>query len=204
MTRLKSVPMLAVAFAGAPGLLYAQASPFLTGVTSLQDNILQWLTPIAIILVMVLGAMAMANRVVENCGNTLILRCSGSEHGGTSQFASRLIGEREVMRVTTSRSRRATEVLPTITHSQHLSIESAVMGSEIEQLPDLAGYLKLASNPAWVRVGLRPLAAARGTAGPATARGAGRIPTFPGMSSPGAAAGSGRESEHAHDGFEPG
>src|SRR6516164_7140860 len=33
-----------------------------------------------------------ANTIVENCGNTLILRCSGSEHGGTSQFASRLIG----------------------------------------------------------------------------------------------------------------
>ena len=115
------------------------------------------------------------------------------------------------MRVTTSRSRRATEVLPTITHSQHLNIESAVMGSEIEQLPDLAGYLKLASNPAWVRVGLRPVAAARGTAAPATARGAGRILTFPGMRPPaaacsresGAAAGGGRESEHARDGFEP-
>ena len=145
-----------------------------------------------------------AQTIVENCGNTLILRCSGSEHGGTSQFASRLIGEREVMRVTTSRSRRATEVLPTITHSQHLSIESAVMGSQIEQLPDLAGYLKLASNPAWVRVGLRPVAAARATAAPATARGAGRILTFPGMRSPDAAAGSGRESEHARDGFEPG
>ena len=145
-----------------------------------------------------------AQTIVENCGNTLILRCSGSEHGGTSQFASRLIGEREVMRVTTSRSRRATEVLPTITHAQHLSIESAVMGSEIEQLPDLAGYLKLASNPAWVRVGLRPLTAARDTAAPATAPGAGRILTFPRMRSPGAAAGSDRESEHARDGFEPG
>jgi type IV secretory pathway TraG/TraD family ATPase VirD4 len=144
-----------------------------------------------------------AQTIVENCGNTLILRCSGSEHGGTSQFASRLIGEREVMRVTTSRSRRATEVWPSITHSEHLSIESAVMGSEIEQLPDLAGYLKLASNPAWVRVGLRPVAAARATAAPATARGAGRILTFPRMRSPVAAAGSGRESEHARDGFEP-
>ena len=39
-----------------------------------------------------------AQTLVENCGNTLILRCSGSEHGGTSQFASRLIGEREVLR----------------------------------------------------------------------------------------------------------
>jgi type IV secretion system protein VirB2 len=63
MTRLKSVPMLAAAFAGAPGLVYAQASPFLTGVTSLQENILAWLTPVAIILVMVLGGMAMANRI---------------------------------------------------------------------------------------------------------------------------------------------
>lgn len=46
-----------------PQLAYAQASPFLTGATALQTNILAWLTPIAIILVMVLGAMAMANRI---------------------------------------------------------------------------------------------------------------------------------------------
>lgn len=48
-----------------PQLVYAQtsSSPFLTGATSLQTNILAWLTPIAIILVMVLGAMAMANRI---------------------------------------------------------------------------------------------------------------------------------------------
>lgn len=63
MTRLKSVPLVAVALAGAPELVYAQASPFLTGVTSLQENILAWLTPVAIILVMVLGGMAMANRI---------------------------------------------------------------------------------------------------------------------------------------------
>ena len=37
--------------------------PFMTGVTSLQTNILAWLTPVAIILVMVLGGMAMANRI---------------------------------------------------------------------------------------------------------------------------------------------
>ncbi len=46
-----------------PDLALAQASPFLTGANALQTNILAWLTPIAIILVMVLGAMAMANRV---------------------------------------------------------------------------------------------------------------------------------------------
>jgi len=46
-----------------PDLAFAQASPFMTGATSLQTNILAWLTPVAIILVMVLGAMAMANRI---------------------------------------------------------------------------------------------------------------------------------------------
>jgi len=39
------------------------ASPFMTGATALQTNILAWLTPIAIILVMALGGMAMANRM---------------------------------------------------------------------------------------------------------------------------------------------
>jgi len=96
-----------------------------------------------------------AQTIVENCGNTLILRCSGSEHGGTSQFASRLIGERAVTRITTSRSRRATEFLASTTHTEHPGIEAAVMGSEIEQLPDLQGYLKFASSPVWQRVHLR-------------------------------------------------
>lgn len=47
-----------------PALALAQAqSPFMTGASALQTNILAWLTPIAIILVMALGAMAMANRM---------------------------------------------------------------------------------------------------------------------------------------------
>ena len=50
-------------FLGLPGLALAQCSPFRTGATALQTNILAWLTPIAIILVMVLGAMAMAARM---------------------------------------------------------------------------------------------------------------------------------------------
>jgi type IV secretion system protein VirB2 len=57
--RVASVCML---LAG-PQLAIAQASPFLTGATALQTNILAWLTPIAVILVMALGAMAMANRM---------------------------------------------------------------------------------------------------------------------------------------------
>ncbi len=52
-----------IVLAALPELAGAQSSPFLTGATALQSNILAWLTPIAIILVMVLGAMAMANRM---------------------------------------------------------------------------------------------------------------------------------------------
>jgi type IV secretory pathway TraG/TraD family ATPase VirD4 len=102
-----------------------------------------------------------AQTIVENCSNTLILRCSGSEQGGTSQFASRLIGEREVIRRQRSRgrdrdglfqsqsTRRSTQV------SEQQVIESAVLASELEQLPDLSGYLKTASARGWVRIRLR-------------------------------------------------
>lgn len=54
---------LVTAFLALPQAAFAQASPFLTGATALETNILAWLTPIAIILVMVLGGMAMANRI---------------------------------------------------------------------------------------------------------------------------------------------
>lgn len=54
---------LIMAIALAPGVALAQASPFLTGANSLQTNILAWATPIAVILVMALGLMAMANRI---------------------------------------------------------------------------------------------------------------------------------------------
>lgn len=56
--------LLASLLWAAPALALAQsASPFMTGATALQTNILAWLTPIAVILVMALGAMAMANRM---------------------------------------------------------------------------------------------------------------------------------------------
>jgi Type IV secretion-system coupling protein DNA-binding domain len=95
-----------------------------------------------------------AQTIVENCGNTLILRCSGSDHGGTANFASRLIGQREVLRTNRSRSRRPTDLLSATTLSEHIGIEPAVMDSQIEQLPDLSGYLKFASVPNWQRVTL--------------------------------------------------
>ena len=104
---------------------------------------------------------AEAQTIVENCGNTLILRCAGSENGGTSQFASRLIGQREVVRTTESRSRRGFQLMSSVTRSEHRNVEFAVLDSEIEQLPDLKGYLKFASSPEWRRVTLSPPATAR-------------------------------------------
>jgi hypothetical protein len=98
---------------------------------------------------------AEAQSIVENCGNTLILRCSASENGGTARFASRLIGEREVIREHVSHSRRVglfSEPHSSESRSTQHVIETAVLPSEIEQLPDLVGYLKLASRPEWLKV----------------------------------------------------
>jgi Type IV secretion-system coupling protein DNA-binding domain len=101
-----------------------------------------------------------AETIVENCGNTLILRCSASEHGGTSEFASKLIGQREVVHTTVSTTRRDSEWMGSTTTGQNLRIEPAVMASEIERLPDLSGLLKLASVPDWQVVRLTPMTGA--------------------------------------------
>jgi len=97
------------------------------------------------------GYVGTSKTFVENRGNTLILRCSASEQGDTARFASRLIGEREIVRIHESRSSHPGRVQSSKTNSEHHVIESAVLPSEIEQLPDLAGYLKLASSPGWRR-----------------------------------------------------
>ena len=76
-----------------------------------------------------------AQSLIENCGNTLILRCSASEGGGTARDASRLIGERD-----------------TKGHSEQTVMELAVLSAEIEQLRDRTGFLKFASQPGWMRV----------------------------------------------------
>jgi type IV secretory pathway TraG/TraD family ATPase VirD4 len=102
---------------------------------------------------------AEAQTIVENCGNTLILRCSASENGGTARFASKLIGEREVLREQKTDGRSGGPVFASdhrsVSTSIHHVTESAVLASEIEQLPDLHGYLKFASAPEWSTVRLR-------------------------------------------------
>jgi len=61
--RATAAVILCVALLAMPDIALAQESPFLTGAESLQSNILAWATPIAVILVMVLGFMAMSNRI---------------------------------------------------------------------------------------------------------------------------------------------
>jgi type IV secretion system protein VirB2 len=63
LQRVVLAALLAALIVVAPDTAMAQASPFMTGASSLQTNILAWLTPVAIILIMVLGGMAMANRM---------------------------------------------------------------------------------------------------------------------------------------------
>src|ERR1019366_4206005 len=84
-------------------------------------------------------------------------RCSAGEQGGTSQFASRLIGQREVVHVTRSQTRRPGDSMASTTTSEQRRIEPAIMASEIERLPDLEGFLKFASIPDWMRVALSPM-----------------------------------------------
>jgi len=98
-----------------------------------------------------------AQTIVENCGNTLILRCSAAENGGTARFASKLIGERDVLREQLSRPQGGwLERAPRgRTVSLQRTTESAVLPAEIEQLPDLCGYVKFASSAVWLRVDFR-------------------------------------------------
>jgi type IV secretory pathway TraG/TraD family ATPase VirD4 len=99
-----------------------------------------------------------AQTLVENCGNTLILRCSASEGGGTALFASQLIGQREVLRRHVSRTdaRDGTSVLArrrrSTTESDQVIIGPAVLSAEIEQRAD---YAKTASVSSWYRVNFR-------------------------------------------------
>jgi type IV secretory pathway TraG/TraD family ATPase VirD4 len=99
-----------------------------------------------------------AQTIVENCSNTLILRCSASENGGTSQFASHLIGDRQILRRQVSHGRDRDAALSSRGARRSRSIteqhttEPAVMPSELEKLPDLCGYLKTASSPRWLKV----------------------------------------------------
>ena len=80
-----------------------------------------------------------AHTIIENCATSVVLRCSASEHGGTAEFASKLIGQQEVLHTTRSRTRQPGRWRSSTTSSESSRIEPAIMASEIERLPDLEG-----------------------------------------------------------------
>ena len=102
---------------------------------------------------------AVADVINEQCGNRLILRCDTSEGGGTARFASELIGDREVEREEETRSSTRGDKSRSSSRSQatRRSIERAVLPAEIAALPDCEGYLRIATQPAWTRVGFVPV-----------------------------------------------
>jgi hypothetical protein len=104
--------------------------------------------------------------VIENASNTLILRCSdsGERSGGTAQFASSLIGQREVLRTTSSTSetqgsslQHGLRIAPGTNRSKVSGtntapvVEPAVLPAQIEGLENLKGYVHSHGTPFWSR-----------------------------------------------------
>lgn len=98
-----------------------------------------------------------ADVINEQCGTRLILRCDTSRDGGTAKFASDLIGEREVMtpEETTSHS-RGRNPSTSVSSALRRHMEKAVLPSEIAQLPDCEGYLRIAREAHWRHVRFDP------------------------------------------------
>ena len=96
----------------------------------------------------------------ERCGQRQVDEARASH---VHRFEQRLLPEpsRHVFRDGT---RRPTELFGSRTLSESTGSEPAVMPAEIEQLPDLQGYLKCASQPAWRRVRLDAVTAWHGRA----------------------------------------
>jgi hypothetical protein len=98
-----------------------------------------------------LDALGAAETIVEKCANTLIVRCSASERDGASEFASKPIGEREVVHTTRSSTGEPDRWFSSTTRGhlpgvrwpvRILKIEPAAMAMQIERLPDLEEFLK--------------------------------------------------------------
>lgn len=94
-----------------------------------------------------------AQTIIENCGNLLILRCGGSDGGGTARLASDLIGDREIERDDISRSRTHGRHASRSTSTQtRRSIDDVALASEIMQLNNREGFVKRATGAQWRRV----------------------------------------------------
>jgi type IV secretory pathway TraG/TraD family ATPase VirD4 len=75
---------------------------------------------------------AEARTIVENCGNSLILRCSASEGGSTARFASGLIGERAIIREQIAKSRHSNKFLSSQSVAQYHVTEHGYAGQKCD------------------------------------------------------------------------
>lgn len=94
-----------------------------------------------------------AQTIIENCGNLLLLRAGASEDGGTAKLASELIGGREVERDDISRSRtQGRYTTRSVSMQTKRAVEDVALASEIMQLANRQGFLKLGTQPRWQNV----------------------------------------------------
>lgn len=94
-----------------------------------------------------------AQTIIENCGNLLLLRAGTSENGGTAKLISELIGNRELERDDVSRSRsHGRNATRSMSMQTRRTIEDVALTSEIMQLSNREGFVKLASRAQWIRV----------------------------------------------------
>lgn len=94
-----------------------------------------------------------AQTIIENSGNLLLLRAGLSEDGGTAKLVADLIGNREVERDDLSRSRtQGRFTTRSISTQTRRSVEDAALASEIMQLANREGYVKVATRSRWLRV----------------------------------------------------
>lgn len=84
-----------------------------------------------------------AAQSILSCLSTwLVLRCADAE---TAEYMSRCLGEAEVVRIAQSASDNDTGVASRSFNEQTVN-ERLVLGSQLQQLPDLHGFLKLAGQ----------------------------------------------------------
>ena len=100
--------------------------------------------------------------LVENCANTMILRCGGRGERGTSAYASSLLGKREVLKTQTqegnntgsSQGQNNQGWSSSTTTSQQ--VEDTLLASEVEQFANLSGVCHAPNFNFWSHFTLEP------------------------------------------------
>lgn len=116
----------------------------------------------------------MVGPLLENCNNTMILRCGSKGDKGTSAYAAGLLGKREVLKSQWQTSQSGGQSAGTNTHSQGMGsnsgqnygwskshsesyqVEDVMLPSEIEALQPLHGACHAAHSPFWSHCRLAP------------------------------------------------